>query len=212
VRRILVLGRAGWESKFIVRALEEEGWIVDLRLRVAPKHDVVQGHESAIDTAHYAAVIAVDTSVRALAGQLAAYVRSGGGLVTLAGYGGGTRADTVVLERQGLGRVAQVGYHDTWRWRMADADSGPARHRAWWSGVVASVSYAPSTTRLVATADADPAPLANLIDALGPPASPMAAVAPRRPPIDPTRQPWVFGAVLATLSLEWASRRLRGRH
>jgi hypothetical protein len=190
LRRILVLGRAGWESKFIIRALEEEGWQVDAKLRVTPTLSVTQGRPSAPDTAVYAAVVAVDSVGRALAGVTTPYVASGGGL------------------------IAQIGVHDTWRWRMAGGDTGEARHRAWWSARVASVAYAPATRRAV-RADADPAPLAHLIDALGPPIADAVtgAVAPHwaQVNLDPTRSPWVLGALLATLLLEWASRRFRGR-
>jgi hypothetical protein len=242
LRRLLVLGRAGWEAKFLVRSLEEEGWTVDLRLAVTPKTRVIQGHIAAIDTARYAAVIAVDSSVAPAVPHIAAYVRSGGGLVVVGsaarvfrGLDSGTPGprlrdsgglypvtalvpDAVVLERQGnvvavaarrveRGRVVQVGYDDSWRWRMTGGDSAVARHRAWWTALVASVAYAPSTER-APPPDADAAPLAHLIDALGPPAPTMRA---GRAPPDPTRSPWVFGALLAALLLEWGSRRLRGR-
>jgi hypothetical protein len=209
VRRILVLAPAAWESKFIVRALEEDGWIVDLRLRVGPQHDVTQGQPGAIDTARYSAVLALDSSARLPVARLATYVKSGGGLIELIQTGG--PRDTVLRQRLGLGRIAQVGYADTWRWRMADGDSGVARHRAWWSGLVSSVAYAPRVARR-APADADAAPLAHLIDVLGPPTPAGKATASPGAPVDPTRQPWVFGALLAALLLEWASRRLRGTH
>jgi hypothetical protein len=199
LRRVLVLGRAGWESKFIVRALEEEGWLVDASLRVTPKYAVVQGRPGTIDTARYAAVVAVDS-----APSIAAYVRSGGGLVTR-----GRRHDTVAMAAEHMGRVARVGYDSTWRWRMADGDSGVARHRAWWSAIVASVAYAPRTGQ-PAPAAGDAAPLAHLVDALGAPGSSPATADGRRP-FDPTRQAWVFGAVLAAVLVEWASRRLRGQ-
>ncbi|MFI5207026.1 MAG: hypothetical protein ACHQU8_00800 [Gemmatimonadales bacterium] len=82
--RLLVLGRAGWESKFVVAALEERGWSVDARLALSPRGDVVQGRTLPIDTAHYSAVIALDSSALGSAGALARYVRSGGGLVLAA--------------------------------------------------------------------------------------------------------------------------------
>jgi hypothetical protein len=62
LRRILVIGEAGWESKFVVAALEEEGWKVDALIRVAPGVDVTQG-SAAIDTSRYSAVIALDAGV-----------------------------------------------------------------------------------------------------------------------------------------------------
>ena len=256
IRHLLVLGRAGWESKFLVRALEERGWAVDLRLGVAPRNDVIQGPGAPIDTARYAAVIAVDSSAAPAASRIAAYVRAGGGLVIVgsaarvfrpldSGTPGprlrndGVLSDTaprrslglypvtalvpaaVVLERRGdavavaarrvgQGRVVQVGYDDTWRWRMAGGDSSVARHRAWWAAVVASAAYAPRAPR-AAPVDVDAAPLAHLVDALGPPAPPTSAMESARAPFDPTRSPWVFGALLVALLAEWASRRLRGR-
>jgi hypothetical protein len=256
IRHLLVLGRAGWESKFLVRALEERGWAVDLRLGVAPRNEVIQGPRGPIDTARYAGVIAVDSSAAPAASRIAAYVRSGGGLV-IAGTAArvfraldsgtpGPRqrddaassdtaprrslgmypvtalaSDAVVLERRGdavavaarrvgQGRVVQVGYDDTWRWRMAGGDSSVARHGAWWAAVVASAAYAPRTPR-PAPADVDAAPLAHLVDGLGPPAPWAPAMGSTRAPFDPTRSPWVFGALLAALLAEWASRRLRGR-
>ncbi len=42
-RRLLLLGRASWESRFVAAALTERGWIVDARFVVAPGSDVYQG-------------------------------------------------------------------------------------------------------------------------------------------------------------------------
>ena len=81
LKRILVLGRVGWESKFVVASLEERGWEVDAHLALSPKGDVVQGDATPLDTARYAAVIALDSTALRLAGPIASYVRSGGGLV-----------------------------------------------------------------------------------------------------------------------------------
>ena len=81
LRPILVLARAGWEGKFVTAALEEAGWRVDARFRVAPNADVRQGASLAIDTAHYAAVIALDSSAAPNAAALARFARSGGGLI-----------------------------------------------------------------------------------------------------------------------------------
>ena len=82
--RILVLGRAGWESKFVVAALEERGWSVDARLTLSPRAGVAQGRAAPIDTARYSAVIALDSSALGSAAALARYVRSGGGLIITA--------------------------------------------------------------------------------------------------------------------------------
>ncbi|MFL5582401.1 MAG: hypothetical protein ACJ8AO_18685, partial [Gemmatimonadaceae bacterium] len=81
LRRVLVLGRAGWEAKFAAAALAERGWAVDARLAVSPAGDAVQGSPGAIDTARYAAVVALDTTAARLAPRVAVYVRAGGGLV-----------------------------------------------------------------------------------------------------------------------------------
>ena len=78
--RVLVLGRADWETKYVLTALEEEGWQVDARVRVAPEVMVTQGGRQPIDTSRYAAVVVLDTAV-ARVEDLATYVRSGGGLL-----------------------------------------------------------------------------------------------------------------------------------
>ena len=81
LRRVLVVGRAGWEAKFAIAALEERGWAVDARLLVAPGMTVTQGSPSAPDTARYAAVVALDSTAAGEAARVARYVRGGGGLV-----------------------------------------------------------------------------------------------------------------------------------
>lgn len=48
LRRILILGRAGWETKFAMAALEERGWQVDVHLALAPGGDVVQGLKAGV--------------------------------------------------------------------------------------------------------------------------------------------------------------------
>jgi hypothetical protein len=50
LRRVLVLGDAGWDTKFTVAALEEDGWKVDATMRVAPGASVTQGSTAPIDT------------------------------------------------------------------------------------------------------------------------------------------------------------------
>ena len=79
--RLLVLARAGWEAKFVIAALEERGWSVDARLRVAPGVDVTQGTPASPDTARYAAVIALDTTAADRGAAIARFVRQGGGLL-----------------------------------------------------------------------------------------------------------------------------------
>ncbi len=263
VRPVLVIGAAGWEGKFIVASLEEYGWTVDARLALSPKQIVVQGPPApTIDTAHYAAVIAVDSVAAKYAAAIGAYVRSGGGFVA-AGEAAGVPAfasllparaaetaldageftsDSVpprnalalrplgalapgaaVLERRdhdvavavhrvGMGRVVQVGYLDTWRWRLAArGDSALTAHRRWWSGIVSGAAYAPRFDRAGAAdavAAADPAPLAALAATLGPATPGREAV--RGGWLDPRFLPLLFALIVAALMLEWASRRLRG--
>ena len=55
LRPVLVLGVASWEAKFTIAALEERGWRVASRLRVAPGVEITQGPLGAIDTSRYAA-------------------------------------------------------------------------------------------------------------------------------------------------------------
>lgn len=81
IKRVLVIGNAGWESKFVVAALEEDGWKVDAQLRVAPGISVTQGSINPIDTSRYAAVVALDVSAGSHASDIVRYVSSGGGVI-----------------------------------------------------------------------------------------------------------------------------------
>jgi hypothetical protein len=262
VRRIAVLADAGWEARFVVAALEERGWPVDARLRVAPELDVVQGRPLPLDTTRHAAVIVLDSLPERDARAVAGFVRSGGGAVLgsgavagpLAGLAPGGvgawvrpptlifadnaprralgfapvtplrpgavaletrgRAVAVAARRVGSGRVVQVGYGETWRWRLAGGANAPDAHRAWWAGIVASAAYRPVVapdepaphTALAATAG--PAPYALLVSALGPPVVATTIAEPRERPrwLVPALGLFLFASLLA----EWASRRRRG--
>ena len=81
IKRVLVIGNAGWESKFVVAALEEDGWKVDAQMRVAPGVSVTQGSINPIDTSRYSAVIALDESAAAHASDIIRYVANGGGVI-----------------------------------------------------------------------------------------------------------------------------------
>jgi hypothetical protein len=119
------------------------------------------------------------------------------------------KAVTVAARRADAGRVVQAGYDETWRWRMAGGDEAVAAHREWWSRLVSAVAYAPLLRRVSARdAAIDEAPLASLVDALGPPVPMTAMLAPRRDGARTTRV--LFALVLAGFLLEWGSRRLRG--
>ena len=257
IRRVLVLGNAGWEAKFVVAALEEDGWSVDASMYVAPGVSVTQGATSPIDTARYSLVIALDGSSVSRASEINRYVASGGGLI-LAGNAASLEAfaqlrpaapgridapatlanenepttlrslglvpaaslkpGAVALERRGAttvlaarrhvaGRVLHQGYLETWRWRMSGGDESANDHRAWWTRAASSVAYAP-VVRSVANVESDDAPMASLVEDLGPPSSvggPSLASTAATVPIW-----WLFIALATCLLGEWASRRLRG--
>jgi hypothetical protein len=254
-RHVLVLGRATWEAKFVITALEESGWTVDARLAIAPGVDVTQGAPRSPDTARHAAVVVLDAPSGAATSAIARYVRSGGGaiiggaaasdgaLATVAAGRTGRRtrpssiafaddaprhalaflaivprADAIALEerdgrvavagrRVEVGRVVQLGYDETWRWRLGGGAQAVDAHRAWWSALVSSVAR-----RAVGALPRDPrdddAPLARLVDALGVPSASAGSMA--------AGARWVpspvllFALVGASLLAELASRRLRG--
>jgi hypothetical protein len=254
VKRVLVIGSAGWETKFVVAALEEDGWKVDADIRVAPSVDVTQGALTSLDTARYSAVVALDNTASARAPEITRFAVSGGGVI-LAGSSAAndafaalrsgspgkvqsiaagaepgaitlaslsyapisTRSDAIAIDRKGdatvtaarrsgAGRVMQIGYLDTWRWRMSGGDTSPSEHRAWWSDAVANVAY------VAHGADSAPgidnAPVADLIGLLGPAsAGQHADLAPASMSISLW---WLFALLSLSLLAEWASRRLRG--
>lgn len=113
---------------------------------------------------------------------------------------------TIAARREGLGRVVQVGYDESWRWRMLGGDAAPAEHRAWWSAVVAGAARA-SHAAIPARDGLDDAPLARLVQAIGVPDESV-AVATGSAGRVPT---WLIAALLGVVLLaEWASRRFRG--
>jgi hypothetical protein len=254
-RRVLVLGRATWEAKFVISALEEAGWQLDARLSVAPGIDVTQGGARTPDTARHAAVVVLDAPSASTAAAVARYVRAGGGAIlsgasarapALAEIAAGRvgarvrassiafaddaprralgflaiapRSDAIVLEdrdgrvaavarRADAGRVVQIGYDESWRWRLAGGATALDAHRGWWSALVSSVAY----RAVLPTARAAPdenAPLARLVEALGPPtAAPRAITTGARWTPSPVM---LFVLVTTLLLVELASRRLRG--
>lgn len=262
IKPVLLLGIAGWEGKFILASLQEYGWKVDARFGLSPKGDVVQGASAiVIDTAHYSAVIALDSSAAKYARRIGDYVRQGGGFIAagaaaalpafaelLPGTVGAPLQDApfetdsahprralavmpishlrpgaVVIEsrtgspgsvtavaarRIGTGRVLQVGYLDSWRWRMGGFDDPVTSYRSWWSKVVSSVAYAPRTT-LPVNAIVEPTPVATLVATLG---APIQQEAERGTLLDdPRLLPAMFALLMAMLFAEWSSRRLRGQ-
>ncbi|HUQ46721.1 MAG TPA: hypothetical protein VM053_00610 [Gemmatimonadaceae bacterium] len=257
IRRVLVIGDANWESKFVIAALEEDGWKVDARTHVAPGVTVTQGSIFPIDTTRYSAVVALDRSVGAYASGIVRFAGSGGGVIIGAAAAGleslsplraggagrvdvpssvtsepgsvtlqslsvvpvaAMKNDALVLERRGgsvavaarrfgNGRVLQVGYLDTWRWRMSGGENSVGEHRKWWTSAVASVANAPVVRTTVSTGT-DNAPVARLIESLGKPAS-----TGKGPLVSTTASIslwWPFAILSLSLLAEWISRRTRG--
>jgi hypothetical protein len=258
LHKVLVIGSAGWESKFVVAALEEEGWKVDAFIRVAPGVDVTQGSAAVIDTSRYSAVVALDGSAAGYANRMIEFVRTGGGAVlapeaasldALAPLRAGTvgraasdvraiqvagsvtlaslasspimslRSDAIPLEKRGgavsiaarrigAGRSLQVGYEDTWRWRMGGGDGAVRDHRVWWTGLLSSVAYAPRVPRSATITPTDEAPMVGLVAAIGTAASTGAMSSLAGNPSD--WAVWLFVLLSLALVGEVASRRLRG--
>lgn len=256
--RVLVYARAGWEAKFAIAALEEQGWEVDARLGLGEGVTVTQGATGSASTERHAAVVVLDTAVGREAAAITRFVRAGGGLV-LAGEGAGApslralaparatrvvppvarsfegeaeptdalplhalgdvRSDGVVMatragvpaiaaRRVGAGRVVQMGYAETWRWRMQGETRSVEEHRAFWSRMVGAAAAARAEPGLEGAPGANASPFAQAVHALG---SPVAA-APRGVARQqgPALPPWLGPLVLVLLVAEWASRRTRG--
>lgn len=258
LHKVLVIGSAGWESKFVVAALEEEGWKVDAFIRVAPGAQVTQGSAAVIDTSRYSAVVALDGAASPYANRIIEFARMGGGVVLApeaasldamaplrAGAVGRStsqaraiqaagsvvlatlplapitslRSDAVALERRagtvaiaarriGAGRALQLGYEDTWRWRMGGGEGAVRDHRAWWTQVVARVAYASRISGTTATASTDEAPMIDLVAAIGPSSRADGASILTGRPSD--WMAWLFVLLALGLLGEVISRRLRG--
>lgn len=95
-RAVLVLGRADWETKFVMRALSEAGWVVRARIPTAPNVDVRDDAILPLDTTRYDVVVALDSSSAEMAPAIVRFVAEGGGLVASSG----------ALEIDQLGRLA----------------------------------------------------------------------------------------------------------
>lgn len=105
LRPLLVIGSAGWETKFVIAALEERGWDVRSRVRVSPTAEVTHGPPVRIDTGSLAAVIVLDSAAAPSASVLLAYVRAGGGLI-LAGSAGRAGALAVIAPARSAPMIA----------------------------------------------------------------------------------------------------------
>jgi hypothetical protein len=112
----------------------------------------------------------------------------------------------VAARRIGAGRVIQIGYDDSWRWRMAGPTGSENAHREWWSRVIAAVAYVPERAATPDIGMASSAPVALLVDRIGAP-RPSPPVGARNAPID---RRLILGLIMILLLAEWGSRRLRG--
>jgi hypothetical protein len=81
VGRVAVVGPAGWETKFVIAALEERGWGVDSRVGVAPGVGVGLLSPGALDTSRYSAAVIVDDVPAGLIPDITRFLNAGGGLV-----------------------------------------------------------------------------------------------------------------------------------
>ena len=107
-RDVLVLGRASWESKFVLAALAEAGWRVRARLPAAPGVSVTDPGVLPIDTARYDVVVALDSSAADLAPAVARFVTAGGGLVAASGATTLDAVRAIVPARAGARRPGRI--------------------------------------------------------------------------------------------------------
>lgn len=116
---------------------------------------------------------------------------------------------TVAARREGLGRVVQLGYDESWRWRMQGGEGGMEAHGQWWSSLVAGAALVRGTRRdLSGTAIGESAPLVAVVAALG--ESVPRLDSPGTLPGRTGPDGWMLVLSLLLLLVEWTSRRLRG--
>jgi hypothetical protein len=235
-KAVFVYGRAGWEPRFAMSALEELDWTVDARLELGRNRAVRQGAAAPSAARHGVVVVFDSAAARREAAALQRFVRAGGGVV-LAGDAARSQAlparvdsleialgDStvrVLARRVGRGRVLELREAETWRWRMQGAGAAVEEHRTFWSrlvGIAAPVvsdgaggaGEAPRVTERAALTSRElaraSAPRAALVHALGPQSSSPRAAA--RTPA--TLAWWLAPIILLALLCEWASRRRRG--
>ena len=263
--RVLVIGNATWESRFVTAALEESGWLLDIAVLLSPRVTVQQGPTRTPSRTRHAIVIVLPGAPSSALASLPAFVRAGGGVVivgeaaraaALAGIRAGSpgatisgevgaeasmtprngldlipltslAAGSVVLEsrggraavaarRLGAGRVVQVGYDNSWLWRMAGNDDAPAAHRRWWNALLSGiVSLRAPVARLAQSAEhdtLDAAPLAALARDLGLPTIAAGSVTTETPVsfVSSLDLRWLFAFSLLSLVASWILRRWRG--
>lgn len=120
----------------------------------------------------------------------------------------------LAAHRVGAGRVLQVGWEQTWEWRMLGVDGAEQAHRDWWRSLVQRVAFGAeeATAEWWEPLPGAAAPLADWVARLGPPSveetapgTDTSAMAQPAPP-----PPWLFAIGVLALLTEWWSRRLRG--
>jgi len=80
IGRVRLFAQPGWESKFVVTALEESGWTVDGTLAISPKASVQLGIRASLDTLSHSVAVVLDSGVVDVR-AVRSFVASGGGLV-----------------------------------------------------------------------------------------------------------------------------------
>jgi hypothetical protein len=108
-RRVFVAGTAGWESKFVVAALEERGWRVDARLTLGPNDVVKQGPAAQLDTARYAAVVLLDSAAAETIRGVEQFAKGGGGVVLAGDASAARRVAALVAWRPLKREAAPIG-------------------------------------------------------------------------------------------------------
>jgi hypothetical protein len=114
----------------------------------------------------------------------------------------------VAARRAGLGRVLQVGYDESWRWRMQGGEPGIEAHRRWWSDAVAATARRSVAERTIRLSPVHAAPRAAVVAALG--SSTPDDATDGAPRARRGMKPWLLVLSLGLLLAEWSSRRLRG--
>lgn len=121
----------------------------------------------------------------------------------------------VAAWRVANGRVLQVGYLNSWRWRLGGGEPTDTvrDHRRWWSAMVSSVAYTPRwDLKVPGDRPTDAMPVASLVEALGPAKSQEGSSGWRSGMlVDPRFLTTLFSLIVGALLVETASRRLHGR-
>jgi hypothetical protein len=117
-------------------------------------------------------------------------------------------AVAIGARRVGLGRVVQLGYEETWRWRMTGGDAAVRDHRTWWTGLVSRAAFARRVPLATPPTASDEAPMTQLVTAIG--IGTAAGVVSSVSGKGADGMAWLFVVLALSLIAEVASRRLRG--